>query len=241
MKEYKVDLHVHTVLSPCADLLMTPANIIEKALANNTAVMAVTDHNSAKNVRVMMELAESTSLHIIPGMEVESKEEVHLLCLFNNLEVLLDWQQVVYHSLPDTNNDEEIFGPQIITDFNDKFVEKENRLLATATDMNIEEIVTEVRKRDGLVIPSHVDRTLGLINNLGLIPPDLDLSILEIYRETEIKEFKEQYSFLNDYSFIKNSDSHYLDELKPRMQLKLDGVSLDEIVTAVKKDRKLFL
>ena len=89
MKEYKVDLHVHTVLSPCADLLMTPANIIEKALANNTAVMAVTDHNSAKNVRVMMELAESTSLHIIPGMEVESKEEVHLLCLFNNIEVLL--------------------------------------------------------------------------------------------------------------------------------------------------------
>src|SRR6056297_1606540 len=110
---------------------MTPQNIIDTALDCGLDVIAITDHNSAENVQVAVELAEDTPLTIIPGMEVTTAEEVHLLCLFATVEQVLQWQEIVYQALPDRQNQEDVFGPQIITNQADEYIAKLDKLLLT--------------------------------------------------------------------------------------------------------------
>lgn len=236
LRTYKADLHVHTVLSPCADLLMTPGNIIKRALASGLDIIAITDHNSAENVEVTMELAKDTPLHVIPGMEVESSEEVHLLCLFNRVEDLLKWQEIVYNSLPDLKNDEDYFGYQLLMDLNDEYAARVDRLLAVATGMTVEEIVDKVTEMGGLVIPSHIDRPYNsIITNLGFIPPKLKFPLLEVYKGTNPQDLIKRFPYLKGYSFIKDSDSHYLDDLEPMMEFRIKKVNLEEILLAARE------
>lgn len=234
MPVYNLDLHIHTVLSPCADLLMTPGNILKQADDRGLDIIAVTDHNSARNVEMTMQLAENTDLVVIPGMEVESKEEIHLLCLFDKLEQVLAWQEVVYQALPDRKNDEELFGFQLITDIKDKYTAKEERLLATATDMTVYQVVEKVSLMGGIVIPSHIDRKYNsIIANLGFIPPDLNISLLEVSRNGDFVKLQQQFKFLKKYSFIKNSDSHYLKDINIMTKLELENKNIKDIVQAI--------
>lgn len=234
MKVYKADFHIHTVLSPCADLLMTPGNIIKRALEIGLDIIAITDHNTAGNLEVALKLTKKTPLYIIPGMEVESSEEVHLLCLFPELNKLLEWERIVYQSLPVLKNDEEFFGYQLKTDLNDEFIAKEERLLATATNLSINNIVQEVKKLGGLVIPSHIDRPHNsIIANLGFIPSELDFPFLELSKSKQPTDLPATILNRGEYSFIKSSDSHYLEDIKPMVELIMKDISLDEIVMAV--------
>ncbi|MFP4662281.1 MAG: PHP domain-containing protein [Halanaerobiales bacterium] len=236
---YNCDFHIHSCLSPCADILMTPGNIIEKALKKGLDIIAITDHNSAGNVEVSLELARRTELIVIPGMEVASIEEIHLLCLFDELEQVLSWQERVYWSLPDRENDEEFFGYQLLTDINDEYIAKEKRLLAAATDMSVNDIVKEVKNLGGIVIPSHIDRKYNsIISNLGFVPPELDFQVLEVSRNGDIEKLKEQYGFLENYSMIYNSDSHYLKDIDIMSRLKLDNKKIQSLESAVLKTGK---
>ena len=242
MKNYFADLHLHTVLSPCADLLMTPKNIIDRALEVGLDLIAITDHNSAENVEVTMELAVDTPLTILPGMEVETKEEVHLLCLFEKLEQVLSWQEVVYASLPQKKNNEEVFGPQILTNLADEYVKKVEKMLSAATEFSVEEVVAEVSERGGVVIPSHVDRGhASLLSNLGFIPPNLEIDAVEITPNITVKEAKEKFAQLSDYQLITNSDAHQLEAIKKSLKLKLPRVDFSELKLALKeeKDREI--
>ena len=214
MKNYNIDLHIHSVLSPCASLVMTPANILRKANKVGLDIISITDHNSAKNVEVTIKLAEKYDITVIPGMEVESSEEIHLLCFFPELKKLLKWQKIVYKNLPDLENDEEYFGYQLITDRNDKYKDREKRMLATAVNLSISQIVNKVENLRGIVIPSHIDKSYGIIKNLGFIPEDLNFNVLEISKNTDITALKKRNPYLKNYKLIKNSDSHYLDNIK---------------------------
>lgn len=235
MKNYKLDLHIHTVLSPCADLLMTPANILNKAEEQGIDIIAITDHNSAENVEVTLQLADNYPVHVIPGMEVETREEVHLLCYFENLQQILAWQEIVYNNLPDLKNDEEYFGNQLKTDLEDQYVTKIERLLATATELRISEVVKKVRDLGGYVIPSHVDRSYSIIKNLGFVPPDLEIELLEISKNGDISDLQKNFPYLKSYNFIRNSDSHYLKEMHPMTEVELSNMGLksifDKIIT----------
>lgn len=214
MKEYNIDLHIHSVLSPCASLVMTPANILKKANEIGLDIIAITDHNSAKNVEITIKLAEKYGINVIPGMEVESSEEIHLLCFFPNSKKLINWQKIVYENLSYLENDEEYFGYQLLTDKNDNYKAKEKRMLATAVNLNINQIVSKVSKMNGIVIPSHIDKSYGIIKNLGFIPEDLNFKILEISKNSNRKKLQQQYPYLKKYILLKNSDSHYLDDIK---------------------------
>ncbi|MFP4016835.1 MAG: PHP domain-containing protein [Halanaerobiales bacterium] len=233
-KIYNCDFHIHSCLSPCADILMTPGNIIKKAIEVGLNVIAITDHNSAGNVEVSLELARDTDLVVIPGMEVASVEEIHLLCLFNTLEQVLAWQERVYQSLPERENDEDFFGYQLLTDNNDEYIAKEKRLLAAATDMSVNDIVVEVKNLGGVVIPSHIDRKYNsIISNLGFVPPELDFQVLEVSRNGDISKLYEQYSFLKSYSLIHNSDSHYLESIGIMSRLEIESIDIQGIMNAV--------
>ena len=126
------DLHVHTVLSPCAEIEMIPPLIVRRALELNLGLIAVTDHNAAGNCAAVMGAAEGTGLRVLPGMEVQTREDIHVLCLFESLQQALAWQGIVFDHLPDQPNPAESSGRQLVVDATGEYLRTEPRLLLTA-------------------------------------------------------------------------------------------------------------
>lgn len=237
MQKYLLDLHIHSVLSPCADITMTPGNIIETAAKKGINIISITDHNSAKNIASALEIAKEKDIYLIPGIEVQSKEEIHLLSYFASLDDLNNYSKIIYNSLPDIKNDEEKFGYQIVVDKNDTFIEKEEKLLLNSTDLSINRLVDLTHKNNGICVPSHIDRSFGLIKNLGFIPDDLEISFIEMSFNKSIAHYYKTFPYLKKFSFLKNSDSHYLNQINPTMEIYLpDIVSLDNIFQYFKRN-----
>ena len=241
LKKYYLNLHIHTVLSPCADLLMTPGNIVQQAVEKKIDIIAITDHNSAQNVEVALEMAQRMPLEVIPGIEVQTREEVHLICLFADLGEVKKLQEFIYAHLPDKQNREEFFGSQVRVDSNDQYSEKINYMLAAAADVNIGTVVKKVRNMGGLVIPAHVNRAYGLLYQLGFVPFDLNFPVMEIQSRTEVKNIKDQYP---EVLLIKNGDSHRLNEINKEMKVMLKEPSFAEIkkvMTDLKRQKNITL
>jgi len=183
MKKFRADLHVHTVLSPCADVAMIPPLIVQTALEHHIDLIAITDHNASANVWAVQKAAEGTDLTVLPGMEVQSREDVHLLTLFEDPATLETWQAQVNNALPDLPNQPEFFGEQFVVDETGDYLHSEPRLLLTSTGFTIDEIFERVNALGGLVIPAHVERfSYGLLPTLGLISEKWQLLALEISR-----------------------------------------------------------
>jgi PHP family Zn ribbon phosphoesterase len=213
MKKFRADLHVHTVLSPCADVAMIPPLIVQKALEHKIDLIAITDHNSSANVRAVQKAAEGTDLKVLPGMEVQSREDVHLLALFENLDTLEAWQAQVDQSLPDLLNQPGFFGEQFVVDETGDYLRSETRLLLTSTGLSIDEIFERVNALGGLVIPAHVERfSYGLFPTLGLISEKWHLLALEISRHITPEKAIATFPALNHYELVQDGDVHQLDD-----------------------------
>jgi PHP family Zn ribbon phosphoesterase len=213
MKTFRADLHVHTVLSPCADVEMIPPLIVQRALARQIDLIAITDHNASANVRAVQQAAEGTPLTVLPGMEVQSREDVHVLTLFETLEALEAWQQEVDSSLPELPNKPSFLGEQFVVDATGEYIRSEERLLLTATRLSIDEIFVRVARLEGIVIPAHVERSAyGLLPTLGLILDKWQLSALEISRHITAQQATTMFPILRGYPLIQNGDAHRLDE-----------------------------
>ncbi|MGE4283222.1 MAG: PHP domain-containing protein [Clostridia bacterium] len=211
---YYIDLHIHTTLSPCADQDMTPNNIVNMAVLKGLDFIAVTDHNSTGNVRAVMECAQETGLVVVPGMEIESSEEVHMLCFFPNVSVAEVVGNLVYNHLPNIQNRPGIFGCQEIYNSKDELIGCEEKLLLTATLLSIDKIKAEVERLGGVVVPSHIDRqSFSIISNLGFIPKELGFAAVEISKNSDRVEFLRKNPNILHYKSITNSDAHHLSEI----------------------------
>ena len=155
---YRTDLHIHTCLSPCADLTMSPKRIVEKATEMELNMIAICDHNSAENVQATFNAAQGKNLTVLAGMEISSSEEVHVVALFDGPEGVLSLQKSVYRALLPGENNEELFGQQIIANEFDEIEGYSKKLLISATTLSLAEIVEHIHSNDGLVIASHIDR-----------------------------------------------------------------------------------
>jgi 3',5'-nucleoside bisphosphate phosphatase len=236
MKEFRADLHVHTVLSPCAEVEMIPPLIVERALELNLDIIAITDHNASANVRAVQKAAEGTPLTVLPGMEVQSREDVHLLTLFETLDRLETWQGKVDRTLPDLPNRADFFGEQFVVDESGEFIRSEPRLLLTSTHLSIEEILQQVHALGGMVIPAHVERTTyGLLPTLGLIPEEWDLPALEISRQTTPERAAATFPVVQKYPLIQSGDVHRLDEFAATTVFTLNAPTLLEIHLALRQ------
>lgn len=236
MKKFRADLHVHTVLSPCADVEMIPPLIVQQALEQQIDLIAVTDHNASVNVEAVQKAARGTKLTVLPGMEVQSREDVHLLTIFENLDVLNIWQKEVDVALPDKQNNADLFGEQFVVDEKGGFLRNEPRLLLTSTHFSIDEIFERVDDLGGLVIPAHVDRTTyGLLPTLGLVSEKWNVSALEISGRTTPEKATETFPALHRYPLIQNGDVHRLDEFLGTTVFTLLSPTLMEISMAFKK------
>lgn len=205
MKVY-YDLHIHTALSPCGDADMTPNNIVNMAILKGLDVIAVTDHNSCGNVRAVT-AAAGERLLVVPGMEVETAEEIHVVCYFPTVEAVEQMGKIVAaHQLP-VKNKPEIFGQQLYLDAEDRICGEEEILLVNATTLDIYTLVKEVKNCGGVAVPAHIDRdSFSVLANLGTVPEDLGVSALEITQKN-VARLRENYM---EYVILTNSDAHYL-------------------------------
>lgn len=210
MKVFRADLHVHTVLSPCAGVEMIPPLIVQTALERGIYLIAITDHNASANVAAVMQAAQGTELTVLPGMELQTREEVHLLCLFDTLEQVFSWQAQVDRLLPNLPNNIEYFGEQFIVDSTGEFLRREERLLLNSVNLSLEDAAAQVTALGGLAIPAHIDRSAnGLIAILGLIPPGFEA--LELSRHITPAEARRKYPQTASYPLLQSGDVHLLD------------------------------
>jgi hypothetical protein len=205
---FMVDTHIHTCLSPCADLDMHPAALVDAAVRAGLDSVAVCDHNSAENAAAVQRAGTSAGLQVIPGMEITTAEEVHILGLLPDLEAALTLQSRVYRSLPG-HNDEETFGMQVIANEFAEVLGFNDHLLAGATILNIDQVIAAIHDVDGLAVASHVDREgFGIIGQLGFIPRKLPLDAIEVSRRTSLPFARTSFVPKGEYPILCASDAH---------------------------------
>jgi len=233
MKSLKADLHIHTVLSPCATLEMLPPFIVQRALEQNVHLIAITDHNSSANVPAVIKAAEGTEVTVLPGMELTTAEEIHVVCLFDTCAQLAELQKIVDQNLPNIPNNPDFFGLQLIVDSEGNYIETEERLLSNATRLSIGEAQKQVLRLGGIFIPAHVTREEnGLLPRLGGVPPELHLSILEITNISK-SEAIHRYPYLKDYHLIPSIDAHDLEAISGLLTLQMDEISVSALQNAL--------
>ncbi len=229
--EFAADFHIHTALSPCGDEDMTPNNIVNMALLKGLDIIAVTDHNSCSNLPAVMEVARENGLMVIPGIEVQTKEEVHIICLFKRMEGAVKFAEIVYNSLPYIKNNEEVFGRQLIFNAKDEIIGKEDKLLLSSTALSISDVFILVRGLGGICIPAHVDRPgFSIITNLGFIPANLKVKTIEVSKKFTAEAAFKKFPFLSKFNHIISSDAHYLEDISEReFFFELDCLSVSEL------------
>jgi len=192
---------------------MRPQAIVHRALAVGLDMIAICDHNSAENVAAFMSAGSEKGLTVLPGMEISSKEEIHLLALFDRPEECLTLQDLVYQNLPGENV-EEVFGRQTVVNEKDEALGINRKMLIGATLLPLERIVSFVNSLRGVTIASHIDRqAFSLLGQLGFIPEGVHLDGLEISRRTSKEEAKERFHSYQRFSFVRFSDAHYLEDI----------------------------
>ena len=213
---------------------MIPPLIVQEALERHIDIIAITDHNASANVQAVQKAADGTGLTVLPGMEVQSHEDIHLLCLFASLADLETWQHQVDLSLPDELNPADHLGEQFVVDEQGEFVRSEPRLLLTATEFSIEEIIEHVNHLSGIVIPAHVDRTAyGLFSTLGFLADWWHFPALEISRHIKSEILHEKFPTSKNHPLIQSGDVHRLDEFLGTTSFELEAPTLQEIRKAL--------
>ena len=235
MKGFFCDFHIHSTLSPCASLEMSPQNIIKKAKEAGLDIIAITDHNMVENTIYVHELGKKLGLGVLFGMELQTWEEIHLLVLFDNYKTALDFQSEIYEFLPAVKNNPVYFGDQVVVDENDNIVRVEEKLLLNSVQISLDEAVSRVKLKDGLVIPSHIDsKTFSIISQLGYVPENLSFDALEIRDKQKIKELLPLVK-LKGIPLVTFSDAHYLIDIgKKRTVFYIKEPSFKEIIKALK-------
>lgn len=231
------DLHIHSCLSPCGDEDMTPGNIVGMAAVKGLDVIAVTDHNSCKNCPAVLSMAKEYGVLAIPGMEINTVEEVHAVCLFPNLERAMAFDSYVHDRLLPFPNNEEIFGRQQIYDETDTWVGTEPYLLINSVDISFDALWDLTLSYDGVMFPAHLDKgTNSLISNLGFVPPDSQFKTAEIKDITKLAQLTEMNPYLLSCHIITNSDAHYLEHIhEPEYHLEVTERSVRAVLELLKR------
>jgi PHP family Zn ribbon phosphoesterase len=214
MKFFRADLHIHTVLSPCGDLEMSPVNIVSEAALKGLDIIGITDHNTTRHCGLITRLAGEKGIFVMQGAEITTKEEVHCLAFFENTDALIKFQEFLDKNLPEIMNNPAIFGYQVQVDENDIVVYEEEKLLISAISKSMEEIESFVHSLDGIFIPAHINRTKNSIySQLGFLPGNLKADALEISKSSSPEQFTKIHPEINAFRLTRSSDAHYPEDI----------------------------
>ncbi|MFA6949942.1 MAG: PHP domain-containing protein [Lentimicrobiaceae bacterium] len=235
MNTYKADLHIHTILSPCASLEMSPKNIVQKALEQKIDIIGITDHNSTRQCKIVTREAIKEGLTVFPGVEVTTKEEIHCLAYFESFEKLDMFQTYLDEFLPDIKNNPDLFGYQIVVDEDENIVFEEEKLLISALSIGIDKLEEIVHQLNGIFIPAHVNKPKNsIISQLGFIPSNLKADAFELSKHIDTESFKAQNQLTKNYTFVRNSDAHFLDQIgECSTQLEMESAEYYEFLLAL--------
>ncbi len=241
MYRISYDFHLHSCLSPCGDDDMTPGNIVGMASLIGLEAIALTDHNSCKNCPAFMEFAEEMGLIAIPGMELTTMEEVHVLCLFSTLEQAMNFDAYVEQHIMPIPNRPEFFGNQIIVDNSDEACGTVDTLLISATDISFNDVYDLVKEYGGIMVPAHLDKSsTSLLSNLGFIPPESQFTSAEVKDIASIEPLKKQHPYLEDCHFLCSSDAHSLSSIhEPIHILHVEEKTVEGILNSIIKKHNL--
>lgn len=230
------DLHIHSCLSPCGDDDMTPGNIVGMAAIKGLDVIAVTDHNSCRNCPAAMAIGEQYGVMVIPGMEINTSEEVHAVCLFPDIEKALAFDAYVYEKLMKFPNNEEIFGKQQICDEDDICIGTEPNLLINSADISFDDLWELTESYGGVMFPAHVEKSANsLIANLGFVPPDSKFKTAELKDLKKLHKVRRTNPYLDNCRIISNSDAHYLEHIhEPELTIPVREKSIQAVLNYLK-------
>ena len=214
---------------------MIPPLIIQEAEAKGINLIAVSDHNSIDNIQSVMQAAQGTFVHVLPAIELQTREEIHSLCLFDHLDQIENFFSQIKSAFPIIENNVEYFGEQFVVDATGDFLRREQRLLISSSNLSLKEAWQIVNENNGLLIPAHVNRTaFGLLAILGFVPQDIPLEILEISRHITSEKAKLDYPQLSQYFLIQNGDAHLLEDIIGFNIFRVKEPTVAEIVQAIK-------
>jgi hypothetical protein len=244
LREIKADLHIHTCLSPCADWEMSPRKIIRRSREAQLELIAVCDHNSAENVAAVMHAGRRNGVCVLPGLEICSREEVHVLALFGAPEQALAMQDLVYAHLSGENRPE-LFGFQIVASAADEVLAENPRLLIGATRLALMDIVRATHALNGVSLAAHVDRPAnGILNQLGFIPPDLDIDGVEVSYRIPPAAVQTLLPAIGNRPCVTSSDAHRLEDIgRACTVFQVASATIQEVAWALKgaRGRKILI
>lgn len=215
MSRYYYDLHIHSCLSPCGDNDNTPNNLIGMGVLAGLQIMALTDHNTCRNCPAFCEAARRQGIIPIPGMELTTAEDIHMVCLFPDLESALAFDDEVAKRRILIPNRPDIFGEQLVMNGEDEVIDKEPHLLSNATTISVEEAPSLVQRFDGVCYPAHIDREAnGMVAVLGGLPPE-GYPTVELHDGSREADFRGAHD-LTHSRVVVGSDAHYLWDIRDK-------------------------
>ena len=236
MQWFRADLHIHTLLSPCAAIEMTPRNIIRNAQISGVDIIAITDHNAGDNVEAALRAAAGTGIKVFPGMEVQTCEEVHILALFDKMRHFVKWCDYIKQHRSSLKNDEKKFGAQFVVNEEDEWVRTEEDMLLASTDLSLMRVTEQIAIQGGIAIAAHVDRpAYSLLTQLGFIPPDAAISAVEVSRRMDWEVAPVKLPAIGKLPVIMSSDAHTIDDFisGPKTMFLMEEPTLAEIRQAL--------
>lgn len=215
MARYYYDLHLHSCLSPCGDMDMTPNNLVNMAKLLGLDVIALTDHNTSLNCEAAMKVGEEAGLLVIPGMELTTAEDIHAVCLFPTLEQALDFSRYVDENRFKVPNKAEIYGRQVIMNENDEEIGEIEHLLLPTSFIGMYDAYRKAQEFGGICYPAHIDRdSLSILSVLGEIDPYCGFRTAELADISKLPELRKQHPILDHMNIITCSDAHYLENMR---------------------------
>ena len=233
--KYYYDLHLHSCLSPCGDMDMTPNNLVNMAKLLGLDVIALTDHNTSLNCEAAMKVGDAVGVLVIPGMELTTAEDIHAVCLFPTLEKALAFSAYVDEHRIKVKNKARIYGRQVIMNEDDEEIGEIEHLLIPATFIGISEAYAKAKEFGGVCYPAHIDRdSLSILSVLGEIDPFCCFKTAELADITKLDALKAQHPILNDMHIVTCSDAHYLENMKDAQNtLELPALTREAVLAAL--------
>jgi Uncharacterized conserved protein len=234
MAIFRADTHIHTLLSPCGDIEMTPLGIVRRAREQGLDMIGITDHNSTLQCEEIRRIGEREGLYVLCGAEITTQEEVHCLVFVDWGEPLLALQAYIEKYLPPIPNNTDLFGYQLVVNEQEEVLYEAPYLLISALSQTIDQVEAEAHRLGGLFIPAHIDKPKNsLFSQLGFVPPGLKADALEIFRCSDIAAFRQAHPKLK-YPLTCSSDAHYPNEIgRKYISLDMDSVNFENIKHAI--------
>lgn len=233
MQCYRADFHIHSCLSPCADITMTPHPVVEKLLENHIDWAALTDHNTTRNLASFERVFKAAGVAFLPGIEIQTVEDIHILGYFPDVETAQKAGIKVEEALPAIEIDPEKNGYQLLVDEQDDFQDMVLKPFGFPTRLTLAETVNLVKQFQGVPVYAHVERAMGVIVQLGLVPQTPPDMVCELYMPSKYQAYASQ---LSSRTVFSSSDSHNLDSFsEAKMMVKCKSRTFEELNQAIKK------